>query len=142
MKRQVNALRQYAAIFGLALGSTLSPSALSETLTGLLECSNGYSVLWYISPQSGDLIGRVFSNTSLEGKHILHSCLPGLSCTTEDIEAVQPHLQKQAPPQSTGAHQWHIRHVQDIYGQATLTSSMHELLARLERLGMACSPCN
>lgn len=39
-------------------------SAQTDTLQGTLERGPAHSVLWAVSPESGDLIGQVFANDS------------------------------------------------------------------------------
>lgn len=65
-------------------------STQAETLEGELEYGPTHSVLWFASPESGDLIGQVFANTSPSGHTILTHCLPGLYCVLEDAEADGP----------------------------------------------------
>ena len=75
------------AALALALGC---PSARAETLEGTLERGPVHSVLWAVSPESGDLIGQVFANASQAGKAVLAHCLPGLHCVAEGASSVEP----------------------------------------------------
>ena len=61
-----------------------------ETLEGTLEHGAAHSVLWAVSPESGDLIGQVFANASQAGQTILAHCLPGLHCVAEDANTAEP----------------------------------------------------
>lgn len=61
-----------------------------ETVEGTLERGPVHSVLWAISPESGDLIGQVFANASQAGQTILAHCLPGLHCVAEDANTAEP----------------------------------------------------
>ncbi|MDR0217205.1 MAG: hypothetical protein LBJ15_24805 [Comamonas sp.] len=140
MQRRANNLRRHISVFFLAFWGALSTPALAETLTGLLERNDGYCVLWFISPESGDLIGRVFSDESLEGRWVLDNCVPGLSCVAEDIETAQPTSLPALQSMAFGTHRWHIRHVQDTHEQRALTLPEQDLLTRLERLGITGSP--
>jgi hypothetical protein len=62
----------------------------AETLEGQLERGPTHSVLWFVSPESGDLIGQAFANTSQAGQTILARCLPGLHCVVEDASTAEP----------------------------------------------------
>lgn len=66
----------------LALG--LASASAAEPLEGTLERGPGHSVLWFVSPESGDLIGQVFANDSQAGRTILGNCLPELLCSIEE----------------------------------------------------------
>lgn len=61
-----------------------------ETVEGTLERGPVHSVLWAVSPESGDLIGQVFANASQTGQTILAHCLPGLHCVAEDASTAEP----------------------------------------------------
>ena len=61
-----------------------------ETLEGTLERGPTHSALWAISPESGDLVGQVFANTSQAGLTILAHCLPGLHCVAEGAHTAAP----------------------------------------------------
>lgn len=61
-----------------------------ETVEGTLERGPVHSVLWAVSPESGDLIGQVFANASQAGQTILAYCLPGLHCVAEDAGTAEP----------------------------------------------------
>lgn len=68
----------------------LACGAQAETLEGTLERGPTHSVLWAVSPESGDLIGQVFANASQAGHTILAHCLPGLPCVAEDASTDEP----------------------------------------------------
>lgn len=111
-------------------------SLRADTLEGTLERGPAHSVLWFISPESGDLIGQVFANTSPAGQTILDNCLPGLSCVAEDAsmgEADETLLQ-----QLHFAHRpsgwWHIRHAQRAHMQDNLPMQERELRTRFGQL--------
>ena len=78
----------------LAAALTLAPWRASaqteETLEGQLERGPVHSVLWTVSPESGDLIGQVFANASPAGQTILAHCLPGLACVAEGAQTDLP----------------------------------------------------
>lgn len=65
-------------------------SAQAETLEGTLERGASHSVLWAVSPESGDLIGQVFANASQAGQTILAHCLPSLHCVAQDANTAEP----------------------------------------------------
>ena len=64
--------------------------AQAATFEGPLERGPTHSVLWFVSPESGDLVGQVFANDSPAGRTILADCLPGLHCVVEGASAVEP----------------------------------------------------
>jgi len=77
------------AVLALALlGSCVTAHA--QTLEGMLERGPTHTVLWTISPESGDLIGQVVANTSQAGQIILAQCLPGLHCVAERASIAEP----------------------------------------------------
>lgn len=76
-----------SALLASALWGT---AAHAETLEGVLERGARHSVLWFASPESGDLIGQVFANTSQAGQVILASCLPGMACAVEGTRTEEP----------------------------------------------------
>ena len=47
---------------------------------GVLEQGPVWSALFYVSAESGDLVGQTFRNQSAAGRAILAGCLPGLWC--------------------------------------------------------------
>ena len=121
------------ALLALALGGAY---AQAETLEGTLERGEQHSVLWFVSPESGDLIGQVFANTSQAGQVILAKCLPGMACTVEDAntgEADEQLLEKlKFSAQPSGW--WHIELAKNAYMQANLPMSERELSTRFGHL--------
>lgn len=117
------------ALLALALGGA---SAQAETLEGTLERGEQHSVLWFVSPESGDLIGQMFANTSQVGQVILAKCLPEMACTVEDAstgEADEQLLEKlQFSAQPSGW--WHIEQAKNAYMQPNLPISERELRTR------------
>lgn len=117
------------ALLALALGGA---SAQAETLEGTLERGEQHSVLWFVSPESGDLIGQMFANTSQVGQVILAKCLPEMACTVEDAstgEADEQLLEKlQFSAQPSGW--WHIEQAKNAYMQPNLPMSERELHTR------------
>lgn len=122
-----------AALTALAL--VLTP-AQAETLEGLLERGTHHSVLWRISPESGDLIGQVFANTSQAGQTILANCLPGLACVAEGASADEPDEQwlKTLHFDNQPSGWWRIQQVQNAYMQASLPMNERELRTRFGQL--------
>ena len=55
----------WASTCALALGA---PLAHAETAEGTLEHGAGFSALWFVSPESGDLVGHLFHNARPLGK--------------------------------------------------------------------------
>lgn len=121
------------ALLALALGGA---SAQAETLEGTLERGEQHSVLWFVSPESGDLIGQVFANTSQAGQVILAKCLPGMACTAEGVstgEADEQLLEKlKFSAQPSGW--WHIELAKNAYMQPNLPMSERELSTRFGHL--------
>ena len=74
----------------LALAPWHASAQTEETLEGQLERGSVHSVLWTVSPESGDLIGQVFANASQAGQVILARCLPGLACVAEGAQTDLP----------------------------------------------------
>ena len=62
---------QRLATFALLALALCGAPAHADTLEGVLERGARHSVLWFASPESGDLIGQVFTNTSQAGQVIL-----------------------------------------------------------------------
>ncbi len=77
-------------LLAVALALAGHASARAETLEGLLERGPAHSVLWFASPESGDLIGQVFANASPVGQLILRECLPGLACAVQGAGIAEP----------------------------------------------------
>lgn len=78
------------SLLALALCAAATAPVLAETLEGSLERGPSHSVLWFVSPGSGDLIGQAFANDSLAGRVILNNCLPDLSCVVEGATTSDP----------------------------------------------------
>ena len=74
----------------LTLALVAPACAQASKVEGLLERGPTHSVLWFVSPESGDLVGQVFANASPAGQIILAACLPGLHCVAEGANAVEP----------------------------------------------------
>lgn len=81
--------RLQAAAAALALAISAS-AAGAETVDGLLEPGDDHSVLWMLSPESGDLIGLVFANASQPGEIILARCQPDQRCLVEGALLAEP----------------------------------------------------
>ena len=77
-------------VAALALAPWHASAQTEETLEGRLERGSVHSVLWTVSPESGDLIGQVFANASQAGQVILARCLPGLACVAEGAQTDLP----------------------------------------------------
>lgn len=122
-----------AALTTLAL--VLTP-AQAETLEGVLERGAHHSVLWYVSPESGDLIGQAFANTSQAGQTILANCLPGLTCVAEGSSTDEPDEQwlKTLRFDNRPSGWWRIQQAQNAYMQASLPMSERELRTRFGQL--------
>lgn len=123
------------AALALALGC---PSARAETLEGTLERGPVHSVLWAVSPESGDLIGQVFANASQAGKAILAHCLPGLHCVAEGASSVEPHesLTGQLPFSIQPSGWWLITQATNAYMQPSLPMSERQLSTRHGQLAI------
>lgn len=123
------------AVLALALWS---PSAQAENLEGRLERGASHSVLWFVSPESGDLIGQVFTNTSQAGQIILANCLPGLACVVEGASAAEPDepLLKELHFEDQPSGWWHIQQAQNAYMQASLPLNERELRTRFGLLSI------
>lgn len=122
-------------LLALALWGT---SAHAETLEGMLERGAQNSVLWFISPESGDLIGQVFTNTSQAGQIILANCLPGLACVVEGASAAEPDepLLKELHFEDQPSGWWHIQQAQNAYMNASLPLNERELRTRFGLLSI------
>ena len=125
----------HAALTALAL--SLTP-AQAETLKGMLERGTRHSVLWFVSPESGDLIGQVFTNSSQAGQVILANCLPGLACVVRGAGAVEPdeQLLKELHFEDQPSGWWHIQQAQNAYMQASLPISERALRTRFGPLNI------
>ncbi|UJB66896.1 hypothetical protein YS110_20060 [Acidovorax sp. YS12] len=116
----------------LALAPWRASAQAEETLEGQLERGPTHSVLWFVSPESGDLIGQVFANASQAGQVILARCLPGLACvaegahTTEPDEALLPQLRFADRPSGW----WLITQVQNAFMQPSLPLEERALRTR------------
>ena len=123
------------AALALALGC---PSARAETLEGTLERGPVHSVLWAVSPESGDLIGQVFANASQAGKAILAHCLPGLHCVAEGASSVEPpeSLTGQLPFSIQPSGWWLITQATNVYMQPSLPMSERQLSTRHGQLAI------
>ena len=121
------------SLLALALGSA---SAQAETLEGTLERGEQHSVLWFVSPESGDLIGQVFANTSQAGQVILAKCLPDMACTVEDVSTgeADEQLLKKLNFSARPSGWWHIEQAKNAYIQPSLPMNERELSTRFGRL--------
>lgn len=128
--------RAALSALALALWSIVPVFAQAETLEGKLEQGANHSVLWFVSSESGDLIGQVFANTSQVGQVILANCLPGLSCKVEGAIAVEPdeQLVKELHFKDQPSGWWHIRQAQSAHMQANLPISERHLRTRFGQL--------
>ena len=103
-----------------------------ESVEGTLEHGPAHSVLWAVSPESGDLIGQVFANASQAGQVILAHCLPSLHCVAEDANTTQP-PDSLTEGLSFGAQPsgwWLITHARSARMQPNLPLSERELHTR------------
>ena len=123
------------ATLALALGHVHS---FADTLDGILERGTEYSVLWTVSPESGDVIGQLFSNTSQAGQTILAHCLPDLYCIAEgshlaeSLEVLPPSVHFSMQPSGW----WFIAHTRNAYMQSSLPLQEKELHTRYGTLGI------
>lgn len=122
----------------LALACACTSAQAQETLEGSLERGPTHSVLWAVSPESGDLIGQIFANTSQAGQTILAHCLPGLQCMTEGASTVEP-------PESLGGQLsfsaqpsgwWLITQARSAHMQPSLPMSKRQLHTRHGQLAI------
>lgn len=123
----------------LALASWCTSTAQAqETLEGMLEHGPGHSVLWTVSPESGDLIGQVFANASRAGQTILAHCLPGLHCVAEGASTAEPPysltegLSFSAQPSGW----WLITQARSAHMQSSLPLSARQLHTRHGQLAI------
>lgn len=114
------------ATLALALGHV---NAFAETLEGTLERGAEHSVLWAVSPESGDLIGQLFSNTSQAGQTILAHCLPDLYCVAEGSRIAEPPeaLTQSMHFSAQPSGWWLITHTRNAYMQSSLPLQEKEL---------------
>lgn len=134
MKRSHPFIPQFAAL-ALACGCA---SVQAETLEGMLERGPAHSVLWAVSPESGDLIGQVFANASLAGQTILARCLPGLHCVAEGTSSIEPSedLTGQLPFSAQPSGWWLITQATNAYMQPSLPMSEQQLQTRHGQLAI------
>jgi hypothetical protein len=123
------------AALALACGCA---SAQAETLEGTLERGPAHSVLWAVSPESGDLIGQVFANASQAGQTILARCLPGLSCVAEDAatEELPDELAGQLPFNARPSGWWLVTQAHSAHMQPSLPMNERELHTRHGQLAI------
>lgn len=128
MKRHHTFIPRLAA---LALACACA-STQADTLEGTLERGQVHSVLWAVSPESGDLIGQVFANASPAGHTILAHCLPGLSCVAEGSASVEPpeELAEQLRFDDQPSGWWLIEQVRSAHMQSSLPMSERQLSTR------------
>lgn len=114
-------------------------NAQAETLEGTLERGPSHSVLWAVSPESGDLIGQLFANASLAGKTILAHCLPGLHCVAEGTSSIEPPegLTGQLPFSAQPSGWWLITQATNAYMQPSLPMSENQLSTRHGQLAIS-----
>lgn len=129
-----------SALLGAALAlATGTASAQADNLEGALERGATHSVLWFASPETGDLIGQAFANDSQAGQAILARCLPDLGCAVEAArfadEAPQEELERMGfSAQPSG---WTlITHARDAYMLTNLPLQERELQTRHGRLSI------
>ena len=107
-------------------------SAQTDTLQGTLERGPAHSVLWTVSPESGDLIGQVFANDSQAGQTILAHCLPGLECMTEGASTAEPPdgLTDKLPFSAQPSGWWLVTHANSAHMEPSLPMSERQLHTR------------
>ena len=134
MKRSHPFIPQFAAL-ALACGCA---SAQAETLEGSLERGPAHSVLWAVSPESGDLIGQVFANASQAGQTILAHCLPGLHCVAEGATSAEPaeSLTAQLSFSAQPSGWWLITQALNAYMQPSLPMRERQLQTRHGQLAV------
>lgn len=122
----------------LALALLGCTSAQAETLEGLLERGTSHSVLWAVSPESGDLVGQLFANASLVGQTILSRCLHGLHCVAEGTSSIEPPegLTGQLPFRAQPSGWWLITRATNAYMQPSLPMSENQLSSRHGQLAI------
>ncbi len=112
--------------------------AQAETLQGQLERGPAHSVLWAVSPESGDLIGQAFANASQAGQTILAQCLPGLHCVAEGAAAAEPpeDLAAQLRFSAQPSGWWFITQAGSAHMEPSLPLHERELSTRYGRLAI------
>jgi len=123
----------------LALALTVGgASAQAETLEGTLEKGPSHSVLWTVSPESGDLIGQVFANASQAGQTILAHCLPSLHCVAQDASTAEPTESLLTPLRFSDSPLgwWLIEQVGSAHMQQSLPMSERQLNTRHGQLSI------
>lgn len=120
----------------LALAPWHASAQAQETLEGQLERGPTHSVLWSVSPESGDLIGQVFANASQAGQVILAHCLPDLACMAEGARTIEPDeaLLKQLHFANHPSGWWLITQAQDAFMQPSLPLRERALRTRFGAL--------
>ena len=110
--------------------------AQAATFEGPLERGPTHSVLWFVSPESGDLVGQVFANDSPAGRTILADCLPGLHCVVEGASAVEPpeDLTRQLHFDPSPSGWWLITQARSAHMQGSLPLHERELRTRYGQL--------
>ena len=123
-------------VAALALAPWHASAQAQETLEGQLERGPTHSVLWSVSPESGDLIGQVFANASQAGQVILAHCLPDLACMAEGARTIEPDeaLLKQLHFADRPSGWWLITQVQDARMQPSLPLEERALRTRFGEL--------
>lgn len=130
-------LKRPALLTALTIALWSSHSG-AETLEGMLERGPTHSVLWFSSPESGDLIGQMFGNTSVAGRVILNNCLPGLYCVADNASTSEPAaaLTDQLSFSSQPSGWWLIEEASNAYMQASLPMSERSLKTRYGQLSI------
>ena len=123
---------QRLATFALLALALCGAPAHADTLEGVLERGARHSVLWFASPESGDLIGQVFTNTSQAGQVILASCLPGMSCMVEGTQTDEPEesMLQQLDFADSPSGWWRILQAKSAFMQPGLHMSARALQTR------------
>lgn len=57
-----------------------------EPWGGVLESKGGYSAVFRVSTESGDLVGHLLRNDSPVGRKLLARCTPGMPCELEGVK--------------------------------------------------------
>lgn len=123
-----------ATLYGMA-----SPAAVAENLRGTLEKGNTHSVLWTVSPETGDLIGQVFANQSPAGQTILARCLPELACAVGGAQAISPDssLTDKLIFSAQPSGWWLITQALEASPQGSLPMMERELVTRFGQLSIS-----
>lgn len=122
----------------LALACACTSAQAQKTLEGSLERGPTHSVLWTVSPESGDLIGQIFANTSQAGQTILAHCLPGLQCMAEGASTAEPPggLTEALPFSTQPSGWWLITQARSAHMQPSLPMSERQLHTRHGQLAI------